>query len=59
MNWPEDMILGGAKRPPHGGDLERADALQSVLLVASPDDIYVRFKTKVLFCSRWHFDASR
>lgn len=41
----EDMIMGGAKRS--NDSLTHADALQSVFLVASPQDVYLRFKDKV------------
>ncbi|CAJ0951468.1 unnamed protein product, partial [Mesorhabditis belari] len=46
LHWPEDMILGGARRPKAMSSLESADALQSVFLVASPNDVYLRFKAK-------------
>ncbi|CAJ0604808.1 unnamed protein product [Cylicocyclus nassatus] len=46
LHWPEDMILGGVKRPSKGADMQSADALQSVFLVASPNDVYLRFKQK-------------
>ncbi|CAB3404256.1 unnamed protein product [Caenorhabditis bovis] len=46
LHWPEDMILGGARREKKNGPLISADALQSVFLVASPGDIYLRFKPK-------------
>lgn len=47
LHWPEDMILGGVKRQGKGADMQSADALQSVFLVASPNDVYLRFKQKV------------
>lgn len=40
MNWPVDMILGGLA---DDGENVRAEALQSVLLVASATDVYKRF----------------
>ncbi|CAI5442115.1 unnamed protein product [Caenorhabditis angaria] len=46
LHWPVDMILGGAKRDEQTRQLKTADALQSVFLVASPNDIYLRFKQK-------------
>ncbi|CAD6192019.1 unnamed protein product [Caenorhabditis auriculariae] len=46
LHWPEDMILGGAAREKRGGPLVSAAALQSVFLVASPQDVFLRFKTK-------------
>ncbi|PIO65171.1 patched family protein, partial [Teladorsagia circumcincta] len=46
LHWPEDMILGGVKRSAKGAAMESADALQSVFLVASPNDVYLRFKQK-------------
>ncbi|KAK6034567.1 hypothetical protein COOONC_27927 [Cooperia oncophora] len=46
LHWPEDMILGGVKRSAKGATMESADALQSVFLVASPNDVYLRFKQK-------------
>ncbi|KAK6738691.1 hypothetical protein RB195_020666 [Necator americanus] len=44
MEWPEDLIIGGVKR--EGGMLKSAEALQSVFLVASPFDVFLRFKEK-------------
>uniref|UniRef100_A0A915DJ56 SSD domain-containing protein n=1 Tax=Ditylenchus dipsaci TaxID=166011 RepID=A0A915DJ56_9BILA len=41
MNWPTDMILGGIT---DDGNSIEAEALQSVILVASPTDVYKRFK---------------
>lgn len=41
MNWPTDMIMGGIWD--NGYALE-AEALQSVILVASPTDLYIRIK---------------
>lgn len=46
LHWPKDMILGGAKSLAKEEDLTTADALQSVFLVASPNDVYLRFKQK-------------
>lgn len=46
LNWPEDMILGNPRRAKKGGKLSGADALQSVFLVASPADVFLRFKQK-------------
>uniref|UniRef100_A0A7I4Y6A8 SSD domain-containing protein n=1 Tax=Haemonchus contortus TaxID=6289 RepID=A0A7I4Y6A8_HAECO len=46
LHWPEDMILGGVKRSAKGAAMESADALQSVFLVASPNDVYLRYKQK-------------
>ncbi|VDP51202.1 unnamed protein product [Heligmosomoides polygyrus] len=46
LHWPEDMILGGVKRSAKGATMESADALQSVFLVASPNDVFLRFKHK-------------
>ncbi|CAL2032757.1 unnamed protein product [Caenorhabditis brenneri] len=46
LNWPEDMILGNPKHEKKGGKLTKADALQSVFLVASPADVFLRFKQK-------------
>ncbi|KHJ88411.1 hypothetical protein OESDEN_11796 [Oesophagostomum dentatum] len=42
MEWPEDLIIGGIKR--EGGKLKSAEALQSVFLVASPFDVFLRYK---------------
>ncbi|PIO64228.1 patched family protein, partial [Teladorsagia circumcincta] len=44
MEWPEDLIIGGIKRS--SGKLSSAEALQSVFLVASPFDVFIRFKEK-------------
>ncbi|WKX98089.1 hypothetical protein Q1695_013633 [Nippostrongylus brasiliensis] len=46
LHWPEDMILGGVKRQEKGAAMTSADALQSVFLVASPNDVFLRFKQK-------------
>ncbi|KAF8360928.1 ptc-3 [Pristionchus pacificus] len=42
MDWPEDLIVGGIHRGGH--NIDSAEALQSVFLVASPGDVYHRFK---------------
>ncbi|EFO22028.1 hypothetical protein LOAG_06459 [Loa loa] len=42
MSWPQDLIIGGVKMK--NGTIKSAEALQSVFLVASPTDIYNRFK---------------
>ena len=42
LNWPKDMILGGV-RETEDGSIE-AEALQSVLLVSSPTDVYKRLR---------------
>lgn len=42
MSWPQDLIIGGVQLK--NGTIESAEALQSVFLVASPTDIYNRFK---------------
>ncbi|WKX95323.1 hypothetical protein Q1695_012069 [Nippostrongylus brasiliensis] len=44
MEWPEDLIIGGIHRD--HGKLSSAEALQSVFLVASPFDVFIRFKEK-------------
>ena len=57
LHWPTDMILGGVKRNHSTGPLTHADALQSVFLVASPNDVYLRFKERVSnlsFCLVWN-----
>ncbi|VDM61959.1 unnamed protein product [Angiostrongylus costaricensis] len=46
LHWPEDMILGGVKRSANGMRMESAEALQSVFLVASPNDVFLRYKQK-------------
>ncbi|KAJ1350924.1 hypothetical protein KIN20_006844, partial [Parelaphostrongylus tenuis] len=46
LHWPEDMILGGVKRSAKGTRMESAEALQSVFLVASPNDVFLRYKQK-------------
>uniref|UniRef100_A0A8R1DMA1 SSD domain-containing protein n=2 Tax=Caenorhabditis japonica TaxID=281687 RepID=A0A8R1DMA1_CAEJA len=40
MEWPEDLIIGGIERD--NGKLVSAEALQSVFLVSSPYDVFVR-----------------
>ncbi|VDK43168.1 unnamed protein product [Anisakis simplex] len=42
MSWPQDLIIGGAKLGIQ--QVDSAEALQSVFLVASPNDVYLRFK---------------
>lgn len=42
MKWPEDLIIGGIKRQNH--KLLSAEAFQSVFLVSSGHDVYLRFK---------------
>ncbi|CAG9535046.1 unnamed protein product [Cercopithifilaria johnstoni] len=42
MLWPQDLIIGGVQI--ENGTIVSAEALQSVFLVASPTDIYNRFK---------------
>ncbi|KJH48046.1 patched family protein [Dictyocaulus viviparus] len=44
LHWPEDMILGGVKREGMGKKMKSAEALQSVFLVASPNDVFLRYK---------------
>ncbi|GMS82271.1 hypothetical protein PENTCL1PPCAC_4446, partial [Pristionchus entomophagus] len=51
LQWPSDMILGAAKRDEQGA-LQAASALQSVFLVASPNDVYLRFKTSASLLSK-------
>jgi hypothetical protein len=46
MNWPVDMILGGI-HDYFNGTIE-AEALQSIILVSNPTDIYTRFKVFIL-----------
>lgn len=42
MSWPQDLIIGGVTESEE--ILQTAEALQSVFLVASPNDVYLRFK---------------
>jgi hypothetical protein len=42
MSWPEDLIIGGVRRD--HGKVVGAEALQSVFLVSSAYDVYLRFK---------------
>ncbi|KAM3719701.1 Protein patched [Dirofilaria immitis] len=42
MLWPQDLIIGGVHIK--NGTIEKAEALQSIFLVASATDIYNRFK---------------
>uniref|UniRef100_A0A1I7YH77 SSD domain-containing protein n=1 Tax=Steinernema glaseri TaxID=37863 RepID=A0A1I7YH77_9BILA len=44
LKWPRDMIIGGAKSKNGGNSSITADALQTVFLVASSEDVYKRFK---------------
>lgn len=46
MKWPEDLIIGGIKRQNH--KLLSAEAFQSVFLVSSGHDVYLRFKVCVV-----------
>lgn len=43
MNWPTDMIMGGVH---DRGESIEAEALQSVILVASATDVYKRIKVR-------------
>ena len=52
LHWPSDMILGGTKRD-NLDRISHADALQSVFLVASPNDVYLRYKDRVRSFSRY------
>lgn len=60
MVWPEDLIIGGIKRKNH--KLLSAEAFQSVFLVASADDVFIRYKvhhntisaTKLIFGKLLH-----
>lgn len=42
MLWPQDLIIGGVKTK--FDHIELAEALQTVFLVASPSDVYLRFR---------------
>ncbi|MFH4977149.1 hypothetical protein AB6A40_003858 [Gnathostoma spinigerum] len=42
MKWPEDLIIGGIKRK--NDRMQSAEAFQSVFLVSSEFDVYLRFK---------------
>uniref|UniRef100_F1KQC5 Protein patched 1 n=1 Tax=Ascaris suum TaxID=6253 RepID=F1KQC5_ASCSU len=42
MSWPQDLIIGGARQADK--KLKSAEAFQSVFLVASPNDVFLRFK---------------
>ncbi|KAJ1374370.1 Protein phosphatase type 2C 3 [Parelaphostrongylus tenuis] len=55
MEWPEDLIIGGIHR--NSGMLSSAEALQSVFLVASPADVFLRFKDQK--DSHPHLDIAR
>ncbi|VDN02911.1 unnamed protein product [Thelazia callipaeda] len=50
MLWPQDLIIGGVKKK--NGIVDSAEALQSVFLVASPADVYNRFKDGSKFYSK-------
>ncbi|KHN71235.1 Protein patched -like protein 1 [Toxocara canis] len=45
MSWPQDLIIGGAQEG--NNQIKSAEALQSVFLVASPNDLFLRFKDGV------------
>lgn len=45
MSWPQDLIIGGVSAK--NGTIVSAEALQSVLLVASASDVYNRFKVNL------------
>uniref|UniRef100_A0AC35U3X0 SSD domain-containing protein n=1 Tax=Rhabditophanes sp. KR3021 TaxID=114890 RepID=A0AC35U3X0_9BILA len=45
MKWPEDLIIGGIERDKNN-HLSKAEAFQSVFLVAGPHDVWLRFKNK-------------
>ncbi|KAI1727569.1 patched family domain-containing protein [Ditylenchus destructor] len=53
MDWPTDMILGGVR---DNGKTIEAEALQSVILVASPTDVYRRFKESVDLVQKFTLD---
>ncbi|KAM3719831.1 Protein patched [Dirofilaria immitis] len=42
MTWPEDLIIGGVKR--ENRKLISAEAFQSIILVASGNDVFTRYK---------------
>jgi len=42
LNWPKDMIMGGVKTNSDGSIT--AEALQSVILVSTPTDVYKRLR---------------
>lgn len=42
LNWPKDMIMGGVKTTDDGSIT--AEALQSVILVSTPTDVYKRLR---------------
>uniref|UniRef100_A0A1I8BAJ4 SSD domain-containing protein n=1 Tax=Meloidogyne hapla TaxID=6305 RepID=A0A1I8BAJ4_MELHA len=46
MNWPAEMVLGGIRQNVNNVE---ADALQSVILVATPTDVFRRFKDSNIF----------
>lgn len=54
MSWPQDLIIGGARQADK--KLKSAEAFQSVFLVASPNDVFLRFK--VFFLSFFHLRFS-
>lgn len=59
MQWPEDLIIGGVQRD--RGEIVRAEALQSVFMVASARDVFgrVRFSEKrSLNQSSWSLEAA-
>ncbi|KAE9554217.1 hypothetical protein FO519_002581 [Halicephalobus sp. NKZ332] len=41
MKWPEDLIIGGVERK--DGFVDKAEAFQSVFLVAGAQDVYTRY----------------
>lgn len=45
MKWPEDLIIGGVKRD--NGQLVKAEALQSVFLVAGAGDVFNRIRVRL------------
>lgn len=45
MNWPVSLILGGIYENADKMEVQ-AEALQSVILVASPTEVYRRFRVR-------------
>ncbi|MFH4980639.1 hypothetical protein AB6A40_007348 [Gnathostoma spinigerum] len=65
MSWPQDLIVGGIGKS-QNGKIQSAQALQSVFLVSSPNDVYLRFKDnrkrylkKSLNSSNWNIEMAQ
>lgn len=59
LNWPEEMIIGGLSHSSNGEGkiINRAEAYQSVMMVASGIDLYTRFNKRKTAGTKGHIDG--